>query len=190
MYPLFRFGFHIWRARRAPPLPLFAVHRSRHICWPWDLDPWAELNNGRTLTLFDMGRVPAFARMGLADAMRAQGWGAALAGVSVRYRQRVRAFDRLDMVSRLVGWDERFFYVDQSLWRRGICTTQMLARGAVTAPGGIVAPARAIAAMGHTADSPPMPDWVTAWIAAEALRPWPPEVTPQDTGSPGTAAKP
>jgi len=28
--------------------------------------------------------------------------------------------------------------------------------------------------MGATEDSPPLPDWVQAWIAAEDARPWPP----------------
>jgi acyl-CoA thioesterase FadM len=178
MYPLARLGFQMWRARAAPPLGLLDPHLSRHVCWPWDLDPWRELNNGRTLTLFDLGRVPAFQRLGMLDTLRAQGWGAAVAGVSVRYRRRVRAFDRLDMVSRLIGWDARFWYVEQSLWRQGDCTTHMLARGAVTGPQGIVAPARVAELLGHTGESPPLPEWVAAWAAADALRPWPPEIAP------------
>jgi acyl-CoA thioesterase FadM len=178
MYPLFRFAWAMWRVRKAPPLELFAPHHSVHFCWPWDLDPWRELNNGRTLTLFDLGRVPAFARLGMLDVMRAQGWQPAVAGVSVRYRRRVRAFDRLDMVSRLIGWDARFWYAEQSMWRGNDCTTHMLVRGAITGPQGLVPPADVAAAMGKPGESPPLPDWVAAWIEAEAQRPWPPESAP------------
>ena len=64
MYPFLRLGLEVLRARRAPPLPIDGVHVSHHTCWPWDLDPWGELNNGRTLTLYDLGRVP------LADPLR------------------------------------------------------------------------------------------------------------------------
>ena len=34
-------------ARRADPLPPGGVHVSHHTCWPWDLDAWRELSNGR-----------------------------------------------------------------------------------------------------------------------------------------------
>ena len=76
---------------RAGSLPLDGTHVSRHICWPWDLDLWLELNNGRTLTLFDLGRMPLARRTGLEAALRAHGWGLTVAGVSVRYRRRIRA---------------------------------------------------------------------------------------------------
>jgi hypothetical protein len=39
----------------------------------------------------------------------------AVAGNSLRYRRRVRAFHRLEMRSRLLGWDARFLYVEQSM---------------------------------------------------------------------------
>jgi hypothetical protein len=50
----------------------------------------------------------------------------------------------------------------------------MLARLAVTDDKGIVAPAELLRAMGADPASPPLPDWVQAWIAADATRPWPP----------------
>ena len=40
------------------------IHESYHICWPWDLDFWFELNNGRALTLYDLGRIPFSGRSG------------------------------------------------------------------------------------------------------------------------------
>ena len=63
--PLIRLGIELALARRAPPLPVDGVHVSHHTCWPWDIDPWRELNNGRTLTLYDLGRVPLAVRSGL-----------------------------------------------------------------------------------------------------------------------------
>lgn len=175
MYPFFRLAMAIIRNRRATPLPLLGTHVSHHICWPWDIDPWLELNNGRTLTLFDMGRIPLGLRTGLSGLRRQKGWGMAVAGATIRYRQRVRMFDRLEMRSRCIGWDGRFFYMEQSLWRRGECTTHFLMRGAVTSGArGIVPTADVLATMGQPAESPPLPDWVQAWIVAEGQRPWPP----------------
>lgn len=175
MYPFLRMTKELWVNRRAAPLPLTGTHVSQHICWPWDLDIWWELNNGRTLTLYDLGRIPLAQRIGLIPVLRAKRWGLTMAGVSVRYRRRVRMFDRVEIRSRCVGWDDRFLYIVQSMWKGETCTSQALYRSAVTDSNGIVAPARAIAALGQEAQSPALPDWVARWIAAEATRPWPPE---------------
>lgn len=182
MYPLLRFLGGMAQARRMPHLPVLGTHVSHHRCWPWDLDPWIELNNGRTLTLYDLGRIPMAQRSGLIDVLRREGWGITVAGNSVRYRRRIKAFERFGMLSRVIGWDERFFYMEQSLWKGAECANHMLLRSAVTSGAGIVAPARVVERMDHAQESPALPPWVQAWIMADATRPWPPEV-PGDVGA-------
>jgi acyl-CoA thioesterase FadM len=174
MYPYLRMAKELWLIRKMPPLALDQPHISYHRIWPWDLDPWRELNNGRTLTLFDLGRLPMARRMGLETALRANGWFITVAGSSVRYRKRVTVFQRLTQVTRVVGWDARFFYLEQSFWRGDDCTSHMLLRSAVATRGGMVPTAQVLTAMGQPTESPPLPDWVQAWITADALRPWPP----------------
>jgi acyl-CoA thioesterase FadM len=179
MYPVPRLMIETLRHRHRP-LGLFDTHVTRVTCLPWDLDPWMELNNGRTLTLYDLGRMPLVHRIGMIRALDANGWGMTAAGTHVRYRRRVRLFHRVDLCSRLIGWDDRFLYIEQAMWRLGEALNHILVRQAATEGArGILPPARLIAAMGHPdLASPPLPDWVAAWAAAEALRPWPPEVGP------------
>lgn len=175
MYPVFRLGWHIFRYRNAPVLPVGGVHECSVICRPWDIDLWRELNNGRTLTLYDLGRVVLIRRSRLVSAMGKQGWGAVVAGVSVRYRRRIRMFECITMRSRVAGWDGRFFYVEQSLWKQdGECANHALIRLAVTGADGIVAPDQVARIMGVDPVSPKLADWITNWIEAEATRPWPP----------------
>ena len=176
MYPLIRFLLAMWRARRAAPIGPFDTHAERLTCMPWDIDLWAELNNGRTLTLYDIPRSAHALRTGLVAMLRREGWGMTVAGSSVRYRRRVRMFHRVTATARLIGWDDRFVYLEQAMWRGGDCTSHMLLRAAFTGPDGIVPPTRVAAAMGLDT-APPLPDWVTAWAAAEAQRPWPPDRT-------------
>ena len=174
MYPFVRMAKEFVKFRKAPPLGLFDEHVSHHRCWPWDLDFWFELNNGRTLTLFDLGRVVLAQRVGLIGLMKSHRWGLTVAGSTVRYRRRVRAFDRLEMRSRCIGWDDRFMYLEQSMWRGGDCTSHLLLRTAVTDRNGIVTPDRVLAAMKLDLQSPELPDWVQRWSGSEGVRPWPP----------------
>ncbi len=175
MYPFVRMAKEIWINRRAAPLGLMDTHVSHHVCWPWDLDLWVELNNGRTLTLYDLGRIPLAMRTGLIGVLRRRRWGITVAGNTLRYRRRVRMFDRVEIRSRCIGWDARFLYMEQSMWRGGECTSHMLLRSAITSPEGIVPPEQVLAAMGREVPRPDLPDWAQAWIAADARRPWPPE---------------
>ena len=174
MYPFLRLAAELARHRTSPPLGLTGEHRARHVCWPWDIDPWLELNNGRALTLYDLGRVVLFRRLGIVPLMRARRWGGTIAGVSVRYRRRVRAFDRYELRSRMIGWDARFFYAEQGMWRAETCCSHALLRMAITSAEGIVPAPEVAEAMGASRVGPTLPGWVGAWIAAEDARPWPP----------------
>ena len=79
MFPFVRMIKEFAVHRKAEDLPVGGVHISQHICWPWDLDIWLELNNGRALTLYDLGRIPLAKRVGLIDVLRRQRWGLTMA---------------------------------------------------------------------------------------------------------------
>ncbi|MCR8548289.1 acyl-CoA thioesterase [Salipiger sp. P9] len=175
MYPFIRMAKEIWLTRKLPPLEPNGVHVSHHMCWPWDLDMWNELNNGRTLTLLDLGRFPLAMRAGLMAALKRERWRMTMAGVVVRYRRRIQTFEKIEMRSRLIGWDHRFLYIEQSLWKTdGECANQAVYRAAVTDRKGIVTTDRVMAALGADPVSPELPIWVQHWLRAEDERPWPP----------------
>ena len=117
MYPFLRLIKEVFKFRKAPQLGFGDVHISHHMCMPWDLDPWVELNNGRTLTLYDLGRIPLAARSGLLNVLKERRWGMTMAGACVRYRRRIRMFERIEIRSRALCWDDRFIYIEQSMWK-------------------------------------------------------------------------
>jgi len=196
MYPYARLAAHVLRARRAPRVAAFDTVVTRHRLLPWDIDPWGELNNGRALTLYDTGRVVFIARSGLGRAAAARGWAPAVAGLSIRYRARMHALQSFEMRTRLVGWDARFLYIEQGMWRAQTCCSHVLIRfamtgrvpGGVPGGGGMVPVAEVAGALGVAPESPRLPDWVTAWAAAEARRPWPPMGSPDAIATQAGAA--
>ncbi|MEK6217047.1 MAG: thioeseterase, partial [Boseongicola sp.] len=65
MYPYIRAAYAMVKARSLPPMRLYDTHVSHHRAWPWDTDVFGELNNGRILTLFELGRWQSTVRLGL-----------------------------------------------------------------------------------------------------------------------------
>jgi acyl-CoA thioesterase FadM len=175
MYPIIRVIKETLRARRMAPLDALQPHISHHRCWPQDLDIYLEMNNGRILSILDIGRSGLAQRVGLIGALRNKGWGMTMAGNSVRYRKRIRPFAKFRTISRAVGWDDKFLYLEHSIWIGEDCAVQALFRSAVTDKNGIVSPQTVFAYLGHDGTLPKMPAWVQAWIDADNTRPWPPE---------------
>lgn len=174
MYPFVRLIKEAFKFRTAPRLAFGQEHVSTHMCMPWDLDPWSELNNGRTLTLYDLGRIPLVQRSGLIKVMKDNQWGLTMAGACVRYRRRIRMFQRITMRSRALCWDDRFVYVEQSMWdKRGECANHIVYRAAFVSKDGILNPQNIADALGHTG-RPEIPHWIQTWSQAETQRPWPP----------------
>ena len=179
MYPIVRLAKEFFVHRNAPELPVSGVHISHHRCWPQDIDMFVEMNNGRILTILDLGRTVLAKRVYLLRTLKENKWGLTMAGASVRYRRRIRPFEKFIVKSRCIGWDERFFYLDQTIWVYDKCAAQALYRSAVTDKNGIVAPDRVFTAAGSTDARPILPDWAQNWIDAEDTRIWPPEVGPE-----------
>jgi len=176
MYPYIRFVSTTLTERRKPPLGLFDTHHLPLICWPVDIDGFLEMNNGRILTLYDLGRFGLAIRAGLWGALQRNKWGLVVAGSSTRYRARVTPFQRVDLRTRALGWDDKFIYIEQGMWRGETCCNHGLLRMAMTEKGRLIAPARVADAMGASDVSPPLPGWVENWADADMTRPWPPQV--------------
>lgn len=195
MYPYLRAAFHTLAARRMAPLRPGETHVVRTRVMPWDIDMFMELNNGRSLTLMDLGRMPTAVRGGLWDALRRERWRLTVAGVSVQYRKRIPPFAKIEIRTRAVGRDAKFIYIEHVTMLGGTPAQQAAYRVAVADRNGLVRSDRVAAAMGNPDWNPPLPPWIAAWAEAEALRPWPPALgaaeippPPDDDAAPATRA--
>jgi acyl-CoA thioesterase FadM len=176
MYPVIRFFYNVWKYRKSPKIGLFETHVSHHYCLPWDIDLWHELNNGRTLTLYDIGRVPMSFRNGSAQVSKRAKLGMVVAGASVRYRKRITMFQKFEMRSRPIGFDDKFIYIEQSMWLSDeVCANHILIRGAVVRKGKMVPPIELLSQLDPDLKTKPLPAWAQAWADADQQRPWPPE---------------
>jgi len=176
MYPLSRFISVITKARKKSKIDYDQPSTIQFRCRPWDLDMFNEMNNGRVLTLYDLGRFDLSVRCGLLKTLQQNKWAIVVAGSSVRYRKRIKAFNKICMHSQLVGFDDKWLYISQSMWVGENACSSVLIRGGVTGKNGLIPPKQVIQAMGTEYKELEKPLWVSEWIDSELHRPWPPNV--------------
>ena len=178
MYPFFRYATSILKAatnrQRGFTLGFTDMSEIKFRCSLTDIDNFLEMNNGRVLTLYDLGRTDLAIRTGLGIQLLKQRWGLVVAGSTVQYRKRIRAFDKVTLKTQIVGVDERWLYIEQSMWVKGKPCSSALLRTGVTEGGKVIETARVLAALGQSNRQLPPSNYVAEWIQSDAHRPWPP----------------
>lgn len=136
---------------------------------PNDLDVNLHMNNGRYLTLMDLGRLDLVARIGILREMRRRRWMPVVGSLTVRYRRSLQPFQRYQLRTRLLCWDEKWFFMEQRFEHRGHLMAIALVKGLFLGPEGQVPTQRVVDASGVRIDSPPFPEPVAAWQEAESV---------------------
>jgi acyl-CoA thioesterase FadM len=172
MYPYLRLAQVVIKAKFGFSLNLEEESVLKMRVFLGDMDFYPELNNGRHLTLMDIGRMDLAQRTGLLRMVRKKNWGFAVAGASIRYRHRLKAFKRFQLCTRIVGIDDRWFYFHQFTVRNGKIHSSALVRAGITSKQGLVPAKDVLDALGKSDWNPGIPEWVEAWTEAEELRPW------------------
>lgn len=146
-----------------------------------DIDNFLEMNNGRIFTLFDLGRTDFAIRTGLGKKLLSNRWGLVVAGSTIQYRKRVRLLHHVTIKTRLLAFDERWFYIEQTMWVKNKATCTALIRAGVTnLKTGKTLPTQTVMdALGYADVQMPPDAWVQAWINADKLRPFPSDETPE-----------
>lgn len=172
MYPFLKFFLTVRGARRRSKLDLMDKSVLNFRVGLTDIDLFMELNHARFFTYMELGRWDYSARVGFLKLMKAEGWGVAVGGASVRYRRRVPFWRKFTLSTQLVCHDGRWFYFLQEIHSKNEISCSALIKACAVSKQGLVPATEVVEKYG--ADMPAdMPAWVTAWIEAEGQRPWP-----------------
>ncbi|MDG1842633.1 MAG: acyl-CoA thioesterase [Crocinitomicaceae bacterium] len=128
---------------------------------PQDIDPFMELNNGRYVTLLDLGRYGYGSRVNINAFLKRQKWSLTITGTYNEYRYRLRLFQRFVLKTKIIGYDENWFYFFQKIERNGKTHMASVVKYAFTSKNGIVKPKEVVEAMGEPYDPTQLPSWIT-----------------------------
>ena len=131
---------------------------------PLDLDLQRHMNNGRYLSLMDLGRMDLMLRSRFWQRITGQGWYPVVAGQTITYRRSLLLWERFDLASRVIGHDDRWIYMEQVFRRDGQVVADAIVRARfLRRTGGSVPVDELIALVGPLPKHLTLPEWVTEW---------------------------
>jgi len=160
----------VWlSARRRPPLGAGGESVIRIRVWPHDLDLWGHVNGGRYLTLSDLGRLDFSVRSGVFEIVRRNHWTMPMATAALGFRRPLRLFHTCELHTRIVGWDDKWWYLETLFIRNGGTVATVIAKAVVRSRDGTISPDRLVELLGVDDESPPVPEHILRWVEAEPL---------------------
>jgi len=80
---------------------------------PLDCDINFHLNNARYLSFMDLGRIQLMGNAKLLKHIYQQRWAPVIAAAEISFIKAIAPWQRFKLVSRVIGWDEGYVYMEQ-----------------------------------------------------------------------------
>lgn len=117
---LVRFFYQILVSFLSSPIKVNDVDSCYMRVLPNDLDLNFHLNNGRFLSLMDLGRTRLSIRSGLYKKSREENWGmGVVGGLSITYLKSLAPLQKFKLKSKLAGHFDGWFFIEQRFESKG-----------------------------------------------------------------------
>ena len=93
-----------------------------------------------------------------------RGWVPVTTKETIKYKRSIRAFDKVSLVTKIVHWNERRFYMEQAFFVKGEQRAVAYVEGLVKGPKGHIKPNEAFKALGINRAAPPLPENLKVWV--------------------------
>lgn len=154
----------LWKPQLKPTTTVKSTFRV----WPWDLDALGHMNNGRYLQIMDVARVDWMRQARILDSIVRNRWGALLGGSIIRYSSPLNLFQKYHVETRVVSWDQRWFFLEHKfVCLKGKTIAIANTRAALRKKTGWVHTTEIIEDVIPGLRSPSHPPQVKAWLSAE-----------------------
>lgn len=95
--------------------------------YPNDIDTNLHLNNGRYLTLMDLGRVDLMLRTPLMKIVKKQHWYPVVGGLNIKFLRSIQPFQKFEIHTQVVFWDEKWIFLQQDFYvKNKLCSTAIV----------------------------------------------------------------
>jgi YbgC/YbaW family acyl-CoA thioester hydrolase len=156
--------------RFRPKVDLWEGSRTPFRVLPNDLDVFRHLTNSRYLAFCDLGRLDLLVRARYWHEVKRRGWFPVVTAQTITYRRSLTLWQRFEVRTKLVGFDDKHSYIEQTFLSR---SGETMARAVVQVrflkrSGGSVLAEELMDAAGGSPAELELPLWVKEW--AESVR--------------------
>jgi acyl-CoA thioesterase FadM len=146
-----------------PPLGVLDPETLRLRVWPNAIDLNMHMNNARYLSWMDYGRMHLLARNRLLSHILRDRWTPLVGAVWMTYRRPLALLARFTLTSRLLCWDDRWFYLEQTFeGAEGLAAVGWV-KGILRGPEGNLDPQMILERITPGIVSPPVPEAIANW---------------------------
>lgn len=152
------------RVRFRPRLKLLDTSVTPFRVWPTDLDPLIHMNNGKYLSIMDLGRMDLMMRSGAWAKLKKAGWYPVVAGQTIAYYRSLNPWKRFEVHTRILGLDDRWGFLEQEFISGGVVCARAIVRSRfLKRTGGSVNHDEFETVFGHVPGDEGIPEWVLEW---------------------------
>ncbi|HBN22843.1 MAG TPA: thioesterase [Holosporales bacterium] len=137
---------------------------------PFDLDINRHMTNSRYLSMMDLGRTDLLIRTGLAQLTWKKKWGSVLGAATIRWRRGLSPFQKFEIHTHVIGWDEKWFYLDQKILTKDHLIAHAIVKAIFVNREGSIPASTLVDLLGKKGEhtpSPELPEAVKHWTASE-----------------------
>ena len=161
---IFRTALQWFRSRRASKLHVHDVGRTSFHVLPTDLDILGHMNNGVYFSIMDLGRMDLMIRAGSWAKLVEHGYYPVASNETITFRKSLQPWQRFDLETRIVGYDEKAVFVEQRFVVKGEIYARAFMRGRfLKKTGGTVSLQELTDALGVDTSEVTLPKWLARW---------------------------
>jgi len=135
---------------------------------PNDVDI-TKITDDRYIALMDLGRMSIIFRTGLLRSMLKNNWGPLVTFANIRFRYPLKMFQKYQLKTRIVWWDDTTFYFKQVFERKGRVVATGYVYATLLRSSGPVSSDEILAETGQSVTKPSEPEIVAKLREIESL---------------------
>ncbi len=112
-------------------IPKYEIEQSCELnlrVWLTDIDLNFHVNNAKYLSLAQIGRAHYANQTRILKSLRKSGIGLVVVGTHISYHKSLALFSKYRLATRIIGWDDDWFYFEQRFEQYGKVAARVLVR--------------------------------------------------------------
>ncbi|MCE9679678.1 thioesterase family protein [Shewanella sp. AS1] len=164
------FWLLVWRIRHCRRIDFLGTSLIDFRALPLDCDINFHLTNSRYPAFMDLARTHMLAEMGLLKRFLKLKWMPIVNAAEFTYIRDIKPLHKFQIESRVVGWDEKYFYIEQRFVSDRALHCIVHVRGIFVCGRKQVPISQMLAEIGFDQEAPALPPEVEKWKAFLTLK--------------------